>query len=100
MVRIAILDHAYSIDDLCWKIRDAGFYRAYDLAHADVVFLGHARHATPESLRRRGYEGPIVMPGCSCSPQPEQHDGPWLCSETATARDIEGLVTDLLRSAA
>jgi len=95
MKRIAILDHAYSIEELERRIRDAGHERAYDLATADVVFLGHERHATPEDIRRRGYRGPIVVLGCSCSPAPERYDGPWLCSETATPRDIEGLVEQL-----
>lgn len=95
MFRIAILDHAYSIEELDGLIREAGHARAYDLAGADIVFLGHQRHATPDDVRRRGFHGPIVSLGCSCTPQPEQHEGHWLCTETASARDIAGLVASI-----
>ena len=93
MQYVAILGHDYELSRLTQAIRDAGHERAWDLAHATVIFLGHSAGLTRSLLRARGFEGPIVLLGCSCTPVPRVPQGHWLCAETCSAADIAGLLS-------
>ncbi|MCP4806223.1 MAG: hypothetical protein GY913_05500 [Proteobacteria bacterium] len=87
MKHVAILGHDYDLTRLTQASRAAGHQRAWDLAHADVIFLGHAAGLTRTLLRDRGFDGPIVLLGCSCTPVPRVPQG--------LAADIAGILWDV-----